>query len=62
MILNILNIGTPIGAQDNNQSSEGWRSGFQDAGNEFAIYIALFSTTHHSAPVATHSYGLHALE
>jgi hypothetical protein len=34
-------MGAPIGAQDTNLSSEDWRSGYQDFGNEPSIYIAL---------------------
>jgi hypothetical protein len=36
-------VGTPIGAQDTNQSSEDWRSGYQDTGSELSIYIALIA-------------------
>jgi hypothetical protein len=34
-------VGTPVGAQDTNQSSEDWRSGYQDSSNELSIYIEL---------------------
>jgi hypothetical protein len=36
-------VGAPIGAQDTNLSSEDWRSGYQDSGNELIIYIALIT-------------------
>jgi hypothetical protein len=33
-------VGAPIGAQDTDQPSEEWRSGYQDSGNELSKYIA----------------------
>jgi hypothetical protein len=33
-------VGAPIGAQDINQSSDDWRPGYQESGNELSIYIA----------------------
>jgi hypothetical protein len=33
-----------IGSQDTNKSSEVWRSGNQDSGNELSIYIALIAS------------------
>jgi hypothetical protein len=30
-------VGTPVGAQDTNQSSKDWRPGFQDFGNDLSI-------------------------
>jgi hypothetical protein len=36
-------VGTTIGAQDTNQSSEDWCLGYQDSGNELSIYIALIA-------------------
>jgi hypothetical protein len=34
-------VGVPIGAQETNQYSEDWRSGYQDSSNKLSIYIAL---------------------
>jgi hypothetical protein len=36
-------VGALIGAQDINQSSEDWSSGYEDSGNELSIYIALIA-------------------
>jgi hypothetical protein len=33
----------PIGAQDSNQLSESWRSGFKESGNEQSIYKKLIT-------------------
>jgi hypothetical protein len=39
-------VGAPIGAQDTNQSSEDWRSGYQDSENEISMHIAHISGYH----------------
>jgi hypothetical protein len=38
-----LAVGAPIGSQDTDQSSEHWRSGYQDSGTELCIYIAIIA-------------------